>query len=161
MAALPVEEITTFEIAGVGGRTNNAAEGSGQGIIGPLWERVRWGHALAPLGVEAAEAVYALYSGYESDASGPYDFTIGVKVDVSDAIPSGFVRRTIQSGRYARVVSEAGPAGSVVFEAWKRVWSAAPEEMGGHRAFRTDFERHAPSALVGGEEPVTLHVGLK
>ncbi len=163
MAGLPfpVNEVQAFEIAGIGGRTSNAREGSGAGIIGPLWERVRAGGALAPLGAREADAVYALYSNYESDASGEYDFTIGVRVGAQHAVPAGYVRRAVERARYARVVSEPGPAGKVVSEAWKRVWSAAPSDMGGARAFRTDFEVHPASSLAGGHDPVAVMVGLK
>jgi len=105
-------------------------------------------------------AVFALYSGYASDASGPYDFTIGVQAPVDAPLPPGFYRRTVEANRYARVVSGPGPAARVVFEAWQRVWSATDPELGGRRAFRTDFERYPGAALSGGQEPVALFVGL-
>lgn len=157
----PVEEIQAFEVVGIGGRTSNAAEGSGTGIIGRLWERARAGGALAPLGAGEADEVYALYSNYESDASGAYDFTIGVRVGAQHAVPAGFVRRAVERARYARVMSEPGPAGKAVFEAWNRVWSATPSDLGGARAFGTDFEVHPVSALSGGQDPATLFVGVR
>ena len=99
-------------------------------------------------------------SGYESDQNGEYDYTIGVRVSEAAQIPDGFVMRLISPGMYSVIPSEMGSPAVVVPGVWRRIWTMSPQELGGNRAFQTDFEVYFPA-----NDPqriqIEVHIGLR
>jgi predicted transcriptional regulator YdeE len=128
-----------FVVIGIQVRTANADESDPTSARIPgLW--ARWANVAADVPPRTDEALYAVYTDYESDQHGAYTLTIGHAVSAEVATPPDMARVVVPSGRYAVVTSRQGPMPAVVVEAWQRVWAAAEVELGGRRAFTVDYE---------------------
>jgi predicted transcriptional regulator YdeE len=157
-----IVEQEEFQVIGILARTKNAKEMSGQGIIGGQWGRFFKEGLLEKIPSKADSTIYAVYTGYESDRNGEYDFMIGAKVTSAAQVPPGMVARKVQKGRYAIVTSATGPVEQVVPQAWQRVWSMDDQkEFSGVRAYKTDFEVYDQRSQNPQNSQVDLYIGLK
>ena len=75
-----IETRPAMSIQGVGVRTTNEAEAGQQGKIPQLWDRYFQSGVQTQL-YDKDQAIYALYTDYESDASGAYTLIIGNRID--------------------------------------------------------------------------------
>ena len=150
-----------FTVVGISTRTSNAKEASGEGIIGKQWERFMKEGLLAKIPNKVDSNIVVVYSGYESDANGAYDYTIGAKVKSADKIPAGMVAKKVPAGRYATFTSEKGFVGRVVPETWSRIWTVPKSVMGGDRAYRADFEIYDQRAADREHAQVDIYIGIK
>jgi predicted transcriptional regulator YdeE len=156
-----VVERAGFVVIGLQVRTVNRDEADpATARIPGLWGRFMAGDVAGSLAGRKGEAVYAVYSDYESDHQGAYSLTVGHAVEPSAAVPPGLARVEVPSGRYAVVTSERGPAARVVPQAWQRVWSASEQELGGRRAFRVDFEVYDERSRNPADAEVELNLSL-
>lgn len=152
-----VDHQDSFLVMGLTVRTNNETEAGGQGKIPQLWERVM---ELDQIPNRVGDGMVVVYSNYASDNTGDYDYTLGAQVSSADKVPDGYVVRTIQAGRYAVVSSAQGPPEEVIPALWQRIAHMTPAELGGTRAYQTDFETYAPFTDPSVMQ-VDAHVGLK
>ena len=135
--------MASFSVIGTELRTSNAREMTGQGVIGQLWSKVK-----PDLGPPVA-----VYSDYESDKDGEYNYMLGIKATGNDSPSPGFSRRTIEAGDYVCLKSEGPIAPDVVVGLWRRIWDL--EQTGElARAYRTDFEIYTANGME-------LYVGVK
>ncbi len=147
-----IETVKQFYVVGLSVRTDNAHEMTGQGKIGYLWRQFQ------EQKIAGGKDTCAVYSNYESDQNGAYDYLLGYKTSSIDKVPPGLTAVKIRPGKYAIVPSERGPAMKVVPEVWKRIWALTPTELTRPRAFKTDFEFYG-SAPPG--DPVNVFIGLR
>jgi predicted transcriptional regulator YdeE len=150
-----------ISVIGIAARTTNAKEMSGEGVIADQWKRVMAGGIIEQITNRADSSIIAMYTDYESDASGEYTFLIGANVTSIDSIPEGMVAKQVPSARYAIFTSENGPVWNVVPEAWQKIWSTTASEMGGERAFLADFEIYDERAADPQNAVVDVWVGIK
>jgi len=155
-----VETQLSFTVVGVTVRTTNAAEAGGQGQIPQLWQRVMSANLLDQIPNRAGSDIVVVYSDYASDNNGPYNYTLGVPVLAVGKLPDGFVSRTIRAGRYAVFTSDQGPPEQVVPALWMRINRLTPAQLGGTRAYVSDFEIY-PSNSGPDSLQMTAHVGLE
>jgi predicted transcriptional regulator YdeE len=155
-----VENQDSFTVVGVTVRTNNAAEASGQGKIPDLWQNAIMNGTLEQIPNKVGDGMVVVYSDYASDNSGDFNYTLGVRVTSADKIPDGMVKRTVVAGKYATVQSAQGVPQEVIPALWQRIAQMTPQEMGGARAYQTDFEIYAPITDPGSMQ-TTAHIGLK
>jgi len=149
-----------FTVVGLTVRTNNAAEKGGQGKIPDLWQGAINSGQLQQIPNQAGDGFVVVYSDYASDNTGDYNYTLGVRVSSADKVPAGFVVRKIQAGRYAVIQSETGPPQEVIPALWQHINAMTPQQLGGARAYQTDFETY-PNITDWGSVQVTAHIGLK
>lgn len=147
--------IESFTVIGIQGRTDNASELAGTGIIAGMWGRF-FGE-LSRIPNRADANIVALYTDYESGAHGAYTFFIGTRVTSTADIPEGMVAREIPGGRYAVFTSERGRLDQVVPAVWQTVW----RDSGLPRGFQTDFELYDTRAVNPADGVVDVYVGLK
>jgi len=159
-APVKVENEDSFTVIGLTVRTNNEAEAGGQGKIPELWQNAMMGGQLDQIPNRVGEGFTVVYSDYATDASGDYNYTLGVRVSSADKIPDGMVKRVIPAGKYAVVQSDQGPPQQVIPALWQRVARMTPQELGGVRAYQTDFEVYPPMTDPGNMQ-MTAHIGLK
>jgi predicted transcriptional regulator YdeE len=159
-SAVKIEQQESFLVVGITVRTNNAAEASGQGKLRSLWEGVITNGTLDQVPHATGGGLVVVYSNYASDHTGDYDYTLGVRVSSADKVPEGMVLRKIEAGKYAVISSEKGPAEDVIPALWQRINSMTPEQLGGQRAYRTDFETY-PEVTDWGSMQMAAHIGLK
>lgn len=158
--AVKVEHQDSFTVVGLTVRTTNEKEAGADGLIPQLWQSVIESDKLSEIPNRVSDDLVVVYSDYASDASGEYNYTLGVRVSSADKVPDGFVARTIQAGKYALIQSEQGPPQEVIPAVWKKINSMTPQQLGGQRAFQTDFETY-PDIMDWGSIQMTAHIGLK
>ncbi|MDP4201028.1 MAG: GyrI-like domain-containing protein [Bacteroidota bacterium] len=151
----PIER-PAFTVAGFSARTTNAREMSGEGVIAAMWQRVLSEGLIEKIPNRVDDNVIALYSNYESDLNGEYDFLIGARVKTAEFI-AGLTVVTVPSARYAVLHSESGPSWKTVPETWKKVW----ETFGEERSYIADFELYDGRAADPHNMVVEVWVGVK
>jgi predicted transcriptional regulator YdeE len=159
-AAPKIEDQASFIVVGVTVRTNNAAEAGQQGKIPQMWQGVMQNGTLEQIPNKAGDALVVIYSDYASDYTGDYNYTLGYKVTSADKVPDGMVARTIQAGEYAVLNSDQGPPQEVIAALWQRINSMTPQQLGGTRAYQTDFETY-DQVTNWNDMHMTVHIGLK
>ena len=155
-----IENQESFTVVGLTVRTNNAAEAGGQGQIPALWQNAMTNGQLEQIPNRVGEGYVVVYSDFASDHGGEYNYTLGVRVSSADNVPAGMVKRAVAAGKYAIFQSEQGAPQDVIPALWQHINSLSPQQMGGERAYRSDFETYGnitdPSSMQ-----VTAHIGLK
>ncbi|MGP1682024.1 MAG: GyrI-like domain-containing protein [Giesbergeria sp.] len=126
-----------FSVAGFATRTTNHAERDPQtALIAPLWGRFFAENVMGQTPNRSTDLRnFGVYSGYESDAHGAYDVTLGVAVTQGATI-------TIEAGDYL-VFPADGPVPMSVISAWKCVWQYFEAHPEVQRRYRTDFEAYS------------------
>jgi len=161
-AATRIVHQDEFSVVGIEARTTGENEISGEGVIGDLWQKFYQDHVAEKVPNRADRSVYAMYTSYSRDRMGAYTVVIGVKVTDKSPPPPGFVLKTIPAGRYAVLTSEKGPGASVIPTAWEKLWALEDkDELGGKRAYKTDFEVYDEHNTNPANQQADLYVGLK
>lgn len=153
---LKVVDEPGFTVVGIAGRTSNAREMSGDGIIAKQWGRFWQENLLALIPNRADGAVRAVYTEYASDKDGDYTFVIGARVKSAAEFPVGMVAKTIPAGKYAVFLSDRGPVERVVVETWQRIWSTAID-----RAYGADYEIYDERSADPSKALVEICVGVR
>jgi len=155
-----VEDQDSFIVVGVTVRTNNTKEATGQGDIPGLWQSAIQNSTLETIPNKTGDGMVVVYSDYATDNTGDYNYTLGYRVTSADKVPDGMVARTVRAGKYSVVASETGPPQEVIPALWQRIAQMTPQQLGGARAYQTDFETYG--AIVDwGNMQTTAHLGLK
>lgn len=148
-------------VAGFQVRTNNGREMSGSGEIGNLWGRFMQQNLAAQIQDRVGQTLIAVYFDYASDEKGDYSYLLGAPVSSVDELPKGITHCRIQPGTYAIVMTEKGDTSQVVPAAWQRIWAMTPKELGGRRAFATDFEVYDHRCADPKNAQVEIQIGLR
>lgn len=119
--------------------------------IPAFWQRFLADEAQALRRAEG-QAIYAVYTDYESDDRGPYTMVLGVAVEPQAPVPAGMRRVRLPHGRYARLVV-AGDPREQIGPAWQHINGAWEGRRA--RRFIADYERHA-AGLSGAEVAVGI-----
>ncbi len=124
--------IETFEgctIEGLKKRTDNSRA---MQVIPGLWETFFKDNTLSRISEPVAEPyVYGVYTAYESDEHGEYDFVLGGRSKGSGASP-GLELVGIPNGNYAVFTA---PGTDQVIAAWQKIWQTKLK-----RTYVSDFE---------------------
>lgn len=149
-----------FYVAGFLVRTNNAAEASGESKIGPLWQRFMQEKLVDQIPNRADESFTVVYSNYASDETGNYDYLLGGRVASVDHLPAGMSWRRVEPATYAVILTDKGQMPGVLQAAWDRIWHMSPGDLGGKRAFKTDYEIYDKRTADPQNAQVEIHIGL-
>jgi predicted transcriptional regulator YdeE len=151
---------TPFYVAGILVRTKNAAEANGQGKIGPLWQRFMQQNLARQIPHRADAAFTVVYCNYASDEKGDYDYLLGARVNSVEHLPAGMSWRQVEPATYAIFLTEKGPMPGVLQAEWARIWQMTPADLGGRRAFRTDYEIYDQRSANPHDPQIEIHIGL-
>jgi predicted transcriptional regulator YdeE len=149
-----------FYVAGYQVRTTNAAEASGESKIGPLWQRFMQENLAARIPNRADAAFTVVYSNYASDETGAYDYLLGARVTSVDHLPAGMSWKKVELATYAIILTDKGQLPSVLQATWDRIWHMSAGELGGKRAFATDYEIYDKRTEDSQNAQVEIHIGL-
>jgi len=150
-----------FSVAGIEVRTSNAKEAA-SGVIGKQWQKFFQDGVLQRIPNKIDSNIYAVYSDYAGDHNGEYSFLIGAKVRNGSPVPAGLVLETVPAGRYAVVTTGKGQVAKVVIAAWQQVWTMEEKhQLGGPRAYKSDFELYDQRSEDSQNSQVDLYIGLK
>jgi predicted transcriptional regulator YdeE len=158
--ALKPSHEDSFYVAGYQVRTNNANEMSGHGEIGNLWQRFMAQNLGAQIPNRADTATIVVYSNYASDEKGEYSYLLGARVTSIEHLPAGMSYTKIVAGPYAVLTTERGPLIEVLQAEWRKIWAMQPSQLGGRRAFLTDYEVYDQRASSPQDAQVEIHIGL-
>jgi predicted transcriptional regulator YdeE len=151
----------SFYVAGFSARTNNAREMSGQGQIGALWQKFMQQNVAAAVPDRVDNDVLAVYSDYASDEKGDYTYTLGVRVSRVDSLPAGMTSMKIAAGPYDTLTTGVGAVMQVVPAEWQKIWAMTPSQLGGKRAFVTDYEVYGERSTDPQQAQVEIHIGIR
>lgn len=151
----------SFYVAGYAVRTNNADEMSGHGKIGELWRRFDQLKISTKIPRSIDENLIVVYSDYSSDEKGEFTYLLGQRVSSVHDLPAELSYREVVSGEYAVSTTRVGPLIEVLQDEWKWIWKCRPDEIGGRRAFITDYEVHDQRSKDPLRAQIEIHIGLK
>lgn len=116
---------------------------SGKGVIGKMWSN----------GAPPSSPVVAVYSTYESDKDGEYNYLLGRKMGEDETVPQEVAHRDVEAGSYLHLQFAGSVSPEAVVGLWRQVWEA--EHLGKiQRAYKTDFELYGVAGF-------DLYVGVK
>jgi predicted transcriptional regulator YdeE len=161
-SAAKTEEQPAFLVIGISARTSTQQEASGDGEIPKLWQRFMREGLIETIPSRTGGGMVAVYSDFaKSETAGyTYTYTVGARVTSADKIPDGFVAVTVPAGKYAVVTTDPGALPEILPKAWHRIFAMSPEELGGARAHKVDYEQF-PENLDWQNTQVDIHLGLK
>ena len=151
----------SFWVAGYSIRTNNADEMSGRGRIGNLWQRFAQQNLAASIPDRVDQCLVVVYSDYASDERGEYSYLLGARVSSVKHLPTQESRGKVIAGPYAVFTTTIGPRVTVLQAAWQNIWSSSPSDLGGERAFLTDYELYDRRSADPDHAQIEIHIGLK
>ncbi len=147
-----LKRMQTFRVAGLAVRTKNSDEfDPTKAQIPNLWNAVFATKVLEKIPNQpVSKAVYAVYSHYESDASGEYDLTVGALIDEPS---SEFRYVDICPGDYL-VFQARGELPAALIQTWGKIWAYFVQRPELVRSFQTDFEHYV------GAQAVDVYIGI-
>lgn len=141
MSDLTPRRVAAKRLAGLAIRTTNAAESDpATAKIPALWGRFMsegWADKLERAG--AFGPVAAVYSAYETDASGSYQLLVGREVPQTSPVPSGLQVVAAPLGSYV-AFRFPGPIPQAVIDGWREVWAYFARPGAPARAYSVDYE---------------------
>ena len=139
-----LKHVDSFTVAGLMVRTKNSDEFNQETAKLPhLWQQFYSSNPTLNI------PIFGVYSGYESDANGFYDVTVGTTNNQSIELSTV----QIHAGNYL-VFEGKGGMPQTVIEVWTRVWDYFTDAIH-QRSFVTDFEMYS-----NGDE-VSIYIGVQ
>lgn len=132
-------KLHSFYIIGIAVRTTNR-NGQSQKDIGRLWDRFFKENVRAQIPAKKSDAIYCVYTDYESDAAGPYTTILGCNVAMLQTIPEGFTGVEIRGAAY-RVYTSVGKLPDSVLATWQHIWQTPI-----NRSYSADFDVYGDDA---------------
>lgn len=148
------QTIEKFYIIGISTRTTNE-NGQSAADLDKLWGRF-WGEEIQKqIPNQVNDDVYAVYTDYETDFTGPYTAIIGAAVRSLDNIPEGFVGITIEKTDYQKFISK-GKMPEAITNTWMKIWQ--DEDL--NRSYKADFTIHGKKFYDGDNAEVETFISV-
>lgn len=155
-------QMSDIKLVGLSVRTNNANEMNpslakigavmgqffGQDIASSIQDRHNPGVTLAA------------YTQYDSDEHGDYTYFLGEQVTAFTHVPANLQTLIIPATHYQVFTTPVGPMPQVVIQAWQDIWQMSPADLGGQRAYKTDFEYYDQRAADPQQACLDIYIGL-
>jgi len=135
------------QLFGVTVRTNNQNECGSAGKIGALWQSVFGEIMQKP---REKEALFGVYSSYESDCQGDYDYSVAIEESVGLA---GETSMMIPAGEYLRF-EKSGECPTACMELWQEIWEYFERSDSPRRKYAVDFEEYVSKT------DVAIYIGI-
>ncbi len=105
-------------------------------------------------------ATYCAYTDYESDYHGEYTFFIGEEVSSFSNTQEGLSTLVVPRQKYVKFTTESGAMPNIVINSWNQIWQMTPEDLGGTRAYYTDFEVYDQRAIDPQNTVLDIYIGI-
>lgn len=151
------QTVQKFYVIGKSIRTTNE-NGQSAKDIEALWGKF-WGEEIQKrIPNKVSEDIYAVYTNYETDFTGPYTAIIGFSVSSLETIPDNFTGLTIETATYQKFVSK-GKMPEAVFNTWLEIW--ANKNLNQVRAYQADFTVHGKKYHDGDKAEVETFISVR
>ncbi len=148
------QTLEKLNVIGISMRTTNE-NGQAAQDIEALWGKF-WGEEIQKqIPNRVSDDIYAVYTDYETDYTGPYTVMIGLPVTGLDDIPEGFTGISIDTDIYRKFVSK-GKMPEAVLQTWMEIWQA--KDL--NRAYRVDFTVHGKKYFDGDNAEVETFISI-
>ena len=114
-------KIEPFKIIGISIRTTNE-NGQASQEIAELWQRFMSENVISKIPNKIDNAVYSLYTEYESDHTKPYTTILGCKVENLDNVPNGMVGKSFDGGTYSKTTAKGDLMQGLVVNQWSKIF---------------------------------------
>lgn len=158
-----IEGLSEIKLVGITARTSNIAE------MDPTKAKI--GATMQKFFVEGMPdkilnrkhpgKIFAVYTNYESDASGEYTYFLGEEVTAFEGVKAGLETLIIPAQSYAKFTAGPGQMPAVVINIWQRIWQMSAPELGGERAYIADFEVYDERSRDPNNTVLDIYVGIK
>jgi predicted transcriptional regulator YdeE len=152
-----------MKLVGITVRTNNEIEKSVlEGKIFPCIQK--FFHQAYPEKIDHRTKMgttLCVYTDYESDYTGDYTYFIGEEVSSFEEQPEEMVQLTLPAQTYTKFTNGPAPMPEVVRGPWFKIWQMSPEELGGERAYKADFEVYDERATDHDNIVLDIYIGIK
>ena len=135
----------SFTLAGIAQRASSGRRDQ----IGAFWRRFFAEKITQALPQRNNDAIYSLYTEYDSDHTGEYTLLLGYEIPADAEVGEGLTKTTIPASSYA-VIDARGPQPDTLIDAWQAVWSSSLA-----RNYSCDFDIH------WGPEAVEIYVSIE
>ena len=149
------EKMEEFQVIGIAVRTTNE-NGQGKKDIEALWAKLMSENSSSKIPNIIEQAIYSVYTDYESDYTKPYTTILGYKVASLDSIPEGMVGIKIEPANYIKFTAKGDLSEGVVVKTWDKIWG---QEL--NRAYLSDFEVYGEKAANPKDAEVDIYISVK
>ncbi len=149
------QSIQKFHVIGISIRTTNENEQAVKDleiVWGKFWEE----EIQKQIPNKVNDDIYAVYTNYETDFTGPYTAIIGLPVSSLENIPEGFEGITIENAVYQKFVSK-GKMPEAVINTWMEIW----QNKNLNRTYKADFTIHGKKYYDGDDAEVETFIAVK
>ncbi len=163
MSKTTIEQLPAIKLVGIAVRTSNIEE------MNP--DTAKIGAAMQQFFMEGMQTkisrrknpgkAFAVYTNYESDEHGEYDYFLGEEVDDFADVPHRFEILTIPAQTYVKFTSNPGRMPDVVIDMWQNIWKMNNSELGGQRAYIADFEVYDERSKDPSNAVLDIYIGIK
>ena len=151
-----METIKGFKIIGIAIETTNR-DGKAAEDLGKLWEQFYAENISGKIVNKKSDAIYSVYTDYESDYTGKYTCIVGLCVESLEQIPDGLIGREFESGTYLKFIAK-GQMPNAVSKTWQEIWKKDKEL---NRTYTADFEVYGPRSQNGENAEVAIYIATK
>lgn len=148
-------KLEAFTVIGISTRTTNENNQSAADI-GMLWNKFMSEGILQKIPNKRDDAIYSIYTEYESDYTKPYTTILGCRVKNTNTIPEGMVAINIKASNYTEFTAKGNLQEGLVYKKWLEIWN-----MDLDRAYQADFEIYDAKAQNPEEAEVCIYIGVK
>jgi len=160
-----IAQLPEKKLVGITCRTNNAqifeGDPSTNKIAATLQKYFHNGLSMKIPNRKTPGTTYCVYTNYESDLTGDYTYFIGEEVTSFEGIDEGFETLIIPVQNYAKFTNQPGPMPVVCIDMWQNIWKMNPSDLGGERAYVSDFEVYDERSVDHNNVTLDIYIGIK
>ncbi|WP_027418289.1 GyrI-like domain-containing protein [Crocinitomix catalasitica] len=148
-------KLESKKIIGIAVRTTNE-NAQAATDIGMLWEQLMAQNIVEQIPNKVSNAIYSVYTDYESDYTKPYTVILGCEVTDLTEMPEGMVSLTIAEANAAMFTVEGKLSDNIVYKGWENIWS-----MDLDRIYVADYEVYDERTTNPDQAEVDIFIGIK
>ncbi len=148
-------QIESFKVIGIRVRTTNENMKAATDIP-KLWEQFTTDNVLSKIPNKIEDAVYSIYTNYETDHTGNYDTILACKVTSLEEIPKGMIGIEIPKSNYTKFSTKGSLNDNIVYNKWLEIWNTKLD-----REYIADFEVYGAKAMNSKEVEIEIYVSTK
>lgn len=152
---MKAKNIESFTVIGIKIRTTNQNMQASKDIPA-VWQRFVSEEIAKKIPNKIDDAIYAIYTNYESDYQGAYDMILGCKVSTKVNIPEGMIAQEFKRDKYIQFISKGRMKDNSVYKTWTKIWATDLD-----RSYNADFEIYSKKSRNPEDMEVDIFISVK